>query len=160
MAFVNEYLSKEEKDMISKAELRDPRYIISKKYICPGKWTIDREKKMALIYCGELDREEHYKKVFTLICGELNNEHMISFTLVTNYYEHKEVESLRELHKVELVKKWKLIDYKIPNELLNKYSFDFFRKIILEALSVYRIDGNPQVQLSTKVFLEIEGDVE
>ncbi len=159
MNFVNEHLTKDEKEMISKAGLRDPRYVISKKYICPGRWTIDRENNIALIYCGELDREEYSKKVFVLICGELNNEHMISFTLVTNYYEHKEIDALRELYNVELVKKWKLIDYRIPNQLLNKYSFDLFVKIVEEALSVYRIDGNPQVQLSTKVFLEIEGDV-
>lgn len=74
--------------MIIEAKILDPRYSIAvKKYLNPRNWTIDRERNIALIYCGELDREEYYKKVFALLYKEFDNEHLISFVLVRKRFD-------------------------------------------------------------------------
>lgn len=157
MKFVNAYLSEEEKQIISKARLRDPRYKISQEYLNPSRWTIDRDNSIALMYCGVLDRDDYFKEVFTLVYKYFDNNYMLNFILVPKYYSREEELKLRELYGVELVKKWKLIGYEIPSKLEKEISVDLISEILTEALSAYGVNGNPEHELNVKAVIEIDG---
>ena len=90
MAFENAYLTEEEKQMFKDAGLTDPRGgLFRGKPFVPTVWTVDRENKIALIYCGVTDREEHQKKTFVLFYKKIDIEHMVRFTLIVDYFDEE-----------------------------------------------------------------------
>lgn len=49
MAFMNEYISEADKARIDFSKIKHP---INRNPIIPNKWTVDRERDIALIYLG------------------------------------------------------------------------------------------------------------
>jgi hypothetical protein len=154
MAFVNAYLTDEEKRIIEDAGIRDPRYKISKKYLKPSKWTIDREKNIVLINCGVADRDEYYKETFALIYKQMDNAHLVALTLTTDYFEKEKEKILLSEYGVSLIKKWIVIDYTIA-EGLNISNWEL-HDVLVEALTAYGINGKPNSVQSVKAFVEFE----
>lgn len=152
MAFVNAYLTDEEKRMIEEANIRDPRYKIAKKYLKPSKWTIDRENNIALINCGIADRDEYYKETFVLIYKQIDNEHLIALTLTTDYFEKEKEKMLAIEYNVNLVKKWIMLNCVIADTL--NITNRELRDILTDALTAYGVNGNPKHKLNVKAILE------
>jgi hypothetical protein len=151
MAFVNAYLTVEEKRMFEEAEIRDPRYKIAKEYLKPDKWTIDREKNIVLINCGVADRDEYYKETFALIISHFDDVHWISATLMREYGD--DCTELTEKYGAEIVK-WKILDLEIPNKLKDAVDNSYVYNLLSEALSAYGVNGNPKYKLNIKAILE------
>lgn len=152
MAFVNAYLTDEEKRMIEEANIRDPRYKITKKYLKPSKWTIDRENNIALINCGIADRDEYYKETFALIYKQIDNEHLIALTLVADYFEKEKEKMLAIEYNVNLVKKWIMLNCVIADTL--NITNRELRDILTDALTAYGVNGNPKHKLNVKAIFE------
>jgi hypothetical protein len=154
MAFVNAYLTDEEKRIIEDAGIRDPRYKISKKYLKPSKWTIDQEKNIVLINCGVADRDEYYKETFALIYKQMDNAHLVALTLTTDYFEKEKEKILLSEYGVNLIKKWIIIDCTIAEGL--NISNRELHDVLVEALTAYGVNGKPNSVQSVKAFVEFE----
>ncbi len=154
MAFVNAYLTVEEKRMFEEAEIRDPRYKIAKEYLKPDKWTIDREKNIVLINCGVADRDEYYKETFVLFYKQMDNEHLIVLTLTADYFEKEKEKMLRNEYSVNLVTKWIILDY-VKSDTLNITNQELCN-VLADALTTYGVDGKPNIVQSVKAFIEFE----
>lgn len=154
MAFVNAYLTEEEKKKFEESKVRDPRYKISKINLMPSKWTIDKENKMALIDCGVANRDEHWKKTFALIYKQIDNEHLIELTLIEKCPDYLTEKKLREKYNVKSVTKWEVFNYKMPEMLKNKISQEELFEILENALTGYEINGNPDKKYSFKALIQ------
>ncbi len=154
MAFVNAYLADEEKRIIEDAGIRDPRYKIAKKYLKPSKWTIDRGENIVLINCGVADRDEYYKETFALIYKQMDNNHLITLTLTTDYFEKEKEKMLANEHNVNLVKRWIVLDCAIADGL-NITTRELY-DVLAEALTAYGVNGKPNSVQSVKAFVEFE----
>lgn len=154
MAFVNAYLTVEEKRMFEEAKIRDPRYKIAKEYLKPNKWTIDRENNIALINCGIADRDEYDKETFALIYKQIDNEHLIVLTLTTDYFEKEKEKMLEIEYNVNLVKRWIVLNCVIADTLniTNQEVCD----ILADALTVYGVGGKLNSVQNVKAFIEFE----
>lgn len=158
MAFENAWLSEEEKKKFIEAKLRDPRFSIrSEKYLPASNWTIDRENNVALVYCGEYNRDEYDKKVFALLYKQIDNEHLINVVLTRRYFPLEIEKKWREKYEVNLVEKWKLLECKIPKDLKVEIDNDELYNILSDALSRYGINGHPERVQNVKALLEVEG---
>ncbi len=156
MAFVNAYLTEEEKKKFEESKVRDPRYKISKINLIPSEWTVDKENKMALIDCGIADRDEYWKQTFAFIYKQIDNDHLIKLTLIDGLPDGITEKQLRKQYNVNLVKKWKVYDFKIPEVLRSDLSDKKLFEILEEALTAYGINGNPEKTYSIKALLQIE----
>jgi hypothetical protein len=154
MAFVNAYLTVEEKKIIDASKIRDPRYQIAKKYLMPDKWTIDRENNIILINCGIADRDEYYKETFVLFYKQMDNEHLIVLTLTADYFEKEKEKMLRNEYSVNLVTKWIILDY-VKSDTLNITNQELCN-VLADALTTYGVDGKPNIVQSVKAFIEFE----
>lgn len=152
MAFVNAYLTEEEKEKFRTAKVRDPRWKFAGEYLIPSIWTVDRENKIALIDCGFADRDEYWKQTFALIYKQIDNEHLIILTLTTDYFEKEKEKELEIEYNVNLVKRWTILDCTITHTLniTNQKVCD----ILKDALTVYGVGGNPNRVQSVKAFVE------
>ena len=152
MAFVNAYLTEEEKEKFKAAKVRDPRWKLSEEYLIPSIWTVDKENNIALINCGVANRDEHWKKTFALLYKQIDNEHLIKLTLTTDYFEKEQEKELEIEYNVNLVKRWIILDCTIANTLniTNQKVCD----ILKDALTVYGVGGNPNRVQSVKAFVE------
>ena len=156
MAFVNAYLTEKEKEEFEKANIRDPRYsFLKNENLSLSYWTIDKQRKIALISCGIIDRDEPDKEKFALIYKHLDKDHFISFTLAYGHIENKYKTLLKQQYNVGLVKKWILKEISIPDNVLKKIQKNDIFTIIEEALCTYGVDGNPNSNDRVKAFLEI-----
>ncbi len=154
MAFVNAYLTVEEKKIIDASKIRDPRYQIAKKYLMPDKWTIDRENNIILINCGIADRDEYYKETFVLFYKQMDNEHLIVLTLTADYFEKEKEKMLRNEYNVNLVTKWIILDY-VKSDTLNITNQELCN-VLADALTTYGVNGKPNIVQSVKAFIEFE----
>lgn len=154
MSFVNAYLTEEEKAMFDEKKIPDPRWNLPKYCLKTNKWTIDKERRLALICCGVADRDEYEKQTFALFYKKLDNEHMISLTLIKKYFEDVKENMLRNEYNVNLVIKWIVHDRSKPKALniTNQELLD----ILADALTAYGVDGWPDEDYSVKAFIEFE----
>ena len=157
MIFENAWLSEKEKKEFIEAKLRDPRFSIrSGKYLPASNWTIDRENNIALVYCGESNREEHNKEVFVLLYKQMDNEHLISIVLTRKYFSLEEEKKWREKYDVKLVERWKLLECNLPQNLESEINIDELYNILSIALSRYGINGHPDRVHNVKALLGTE----
>lgn len=154
MAFVNAYLTEEEKVIFDEAKIPDPRWNLPKYCLKTNKWTIDKERGLALICCDVADRDEYEKKTFALFYKKLDNEHMISLTLIQKYFEDEKEKILRNEYNVNLVTKWIVHDWN-KTQTLNITNQELL-DILADALSAYGVDGCPDFEYSVKAFIEFK----
>ncbi len=154
MPFVNEYLTEEEKAIFDEAKIPDPRWNLPKYLFKTNKWTIDKERSLALICCGVADRDEYEKETFALFYKKLDNEHMISLTLIHKHIKDETEKILRNEYNVNLVTKWIVHDWSKPKTL--NITKQELLDILVDALSAYGVDGWPDVEYSVKAFVEFE----
>ncbi|MBQ7132394.1 MAG: hypothetical protein IJO29_07450 [Oscillospiraceae bacterium] len=153
MAFVNAYLTEEEKRMFEEAKIPDPRYNLAKIFLAPNKWTIDREKNIALIYCGVANRDEYYKECFVLICDRIGSENIISLTLKRISIEFQKQRKMQQIYNVDYVQSWDIINIDVPYSLKERFPNEALYHILEEVLTIYGIDGKPEHNRNIKVFL-------
>lgn len=121
MAFVNEFMSKEERGEFAAKAIKNPGNTLVT--LEATRWTIDREKNVFLIW-GYQEREESYDFYF-LLC--LNNTPM-SVKLSKTWIDRETCE-------------WQLLYIKIPEDLKEKTSEII--QSLKEALTVYGFNGSP-----------------
>ncbi len=154
MAFVNKYLSDEEKKMFEKAKLENPvRFHLEKNLLEPNEWTVDDERKIALINCGVADRENPEIETFAFINTNFKENDVLIFDMEEYYIDENEHEKLKKEYNVNLIINWKI--RKIYNLKSTKIfvSKDEFFKLLLESLTAYGVSGNPNFIPSVKVFI-------
>jgi len=154
MAFVNAYLTEEEKEKFREAKVLDPRWRSPKYCLEPTTWTVDEENKIALLNCGVANRDEHWKKTFALIYKQIDNEHLIELTLIEKCPDYLTEKKLREKYNVKAVTKWEVFDYKMPEMLKNKISQEELFEILENALTGYEINGKPDKKYSFKALIQ------
>lgn len=158
MAFENAWLSEEEKKKFVEAKLRDPRFSIrSEKYLPASNWTIDRENDVALVYCGVSSREDYRKEIFVLLYKKFDNEHSIRFTLTNQYFSDDKQKELEKEYGVKLIKRWRLLDYNMYANIGDIINETEILDILSNAMSSYGVDGDPDIKLSVKALIEVEG---
>ena len=143
MAFENAYLTEEEKWMFREAKIPVSPSLHGE-LLVPNQWTIDRDNKIALVYCGVEDREEHWKETFFLFYKSISTNQMIRLILIRNSYNLDEERILRGKYKVDGVIRWNISECKIPEKLKFVISSKkIITDLLTEVLSIYGIDGNP-----------------
>lgn len=154
MAFQNAYLTEEEKQMFREAKITDPSSLRGE-LLVPNQWTIDRCSKIALVYCGVEDREEHWKETFYLFYNSINTNQMIKLILIRNRLRLDEDRILREKYNVDGVVRWNISECVIPKKLKFVISSEKnVTELLTDMLSIYGIDGNPNDKFKIKIFLE------
>ena len=155
MAFVNKYLSDEEKKRFEEAKIENPvRFHLEDNLLKPSVWTVDEKKKIALVRCGIYDRENPEIETFAFINTDLKDDDILVFDIIQHSFDKEEDIKLKNKYNVDLVYNWELI--KINNLDLSHVvsSKDEFLQILEEALTAYCIDGNPKKIYKTKVFIK------
>lgn len=155
MAFVNAYLTDEEKNAFEEAEIPDPRWNLPKYCLKPWKWTVDKERGIALIDCGIADREDYTIRTLAFINTCIENQQILSFEITHYYLDDKEEEELKKKYNVNLIKNWKVLSI---NHLENSdiiHSYNEFFELLSEALSAYGISGNPNSEVISKALIEV-----
>lgn len=153
MAFVNAYLTDEEKKAFDEAKIPDPRWGLPKYILNARQWTVDRERGIALINCGVADREKYEIKTFAFINTQIDKRQILSFEITHYYLDDKKEEELIKKYNVNLIKNWKVLSV---NHLYNSNivnSHNEFLKLLSEALTAYGIDGDPKFIPNVKVFV-------
>lgn len=153
MAFVNAYLTEEEKAKFNEAKIPDPRWNSPKYYLEPWKWTVDKERGIALINCGIENRDEHNIETFILIDTQIEKKEILSFKLKTANMGN---DALTKKYGVNMVLIWHLISI---NGLENSdivSSVEEFVDLLSEALTVYGSSGNPGFIPNVKALIEID----
>lgn len=154
MPFVNAYLTEEEKSIFDETKIPDPRWNLPKYCLRINKWTIDKERRLALICCGVADRDEYEKETFALFYKKLGCECMISLTLIHKHIKDETEKILRNEYNVNLVTQWIVHDWSKPNTL--NITKQELLDILADALSAYGVDGWPDADYSVKAFIEFE----
>lgn len=119
-----------------------------------NKWTIDKEKVLALICCGVADRDEYEKETFALFYKKIDIEHMSSLTLIRKFFKDEKEKMLKNEYNVNLVTKWIVHDWN-KSQTLNITKQELC-DILSDALSAYGVDGWPDIEYSVKAFIEFE----
>lgn len=156
MAFVNAYLTEEEKKAFEEAKIPDPKWGVSKYLLKPSRWTIDRERGIALINCGVADRENYEIETFAFINIQLEKKEILSFEIKGKYLSEEEENPLMKMYNVDMVKKWKVLKIKKldKSEIVNSHK-DFL-ELLSKALSAYGISGNPNSKVISKALVELD----
>ncbi len=123
-------------------------------YLPSASWIIDREKNIVLIDCGVLSRDDYRQVVFALLYKKLDNDHLISFTLMRTGFTDEEADVLKKNYNVSSVRKWKILKCGFPEKLERIANRTVVYDILADAMSVYGLDGNPNVSLDTKAIIE------
>lgn len=153
MAFVNAYLTDEEKSRLDEAKIPDPRWNLPKYCLKLRKWTVDTKRGIALIDCGIADRENYSIRTFAFIDTCIENRQILSFEITHYYLDDKEEEELKKKYNVNLIKNWKILNINSfsCSNIVTSYS-DFF-ELLAEALTAYGVDGDPEYVSNVKVFV-------
>jgi len=153
MAFVNAYLTEEEKEKFNEAKIPDPRWNLPKYCLKLRKWTVDNERGIALINCGVADRENYEIETFAFVNTHIEKRQILSFEMKHYYLDDKKEEELIKKYNVNLIKNWKIlsINHLDHSDIVNSYN-EFF-ELLSEALTVYGIDGDPKFVPNVKVFI-------
>ena len=85
MSFINQYLTNKEKQAFAEAKIADPRWNLPKYCLIPYKWTVDRERNIALVNCGIADRECYEIKTFAFLNTNLEKKQILSFQMLNSY---------------------------------------------------------------------------
>ena len=155
MAFINKYLSDEEKRRFEEAKIENPvRFHLEKNLLEPNEWTVDAERKIALINCGVADRENPEIETFAFINTDLKENDILIFDMVEYYIDEDEHEKLKKEYSVNLIinrEVRKIYNLKNSKIIVSK---DEFYKILEEALTAYGVSGNPDYIPNVKVFVK------
>ncbi len=154
MAFVNAYLTEEEKEKFNEAKIPDPRWNLPKYCLEPWKWTVDKDRGIALINCGVADRENYKIETFAFINTQIEKHQTLSFEIINKSI--KKEEELKKKYDVDCVEKWELID--IHNLKISAIvsSIEGFVELLSEALNVYGINGKINSSYNVKALLEVK----
>ena len=156
MNFTNQYLTNEEKQAFAEAKITDPRWNLPKYYLIPFKWTVDKERNIALVNCGIADRECSEIKTFAFLNTNPEKKQILSFQMVNFYLSQTEEEILKKKYNVNLILNWKVI--KIVNLKKSNIfsSYEEFVMLLSEALSAYGVNGNPEFISNVKAFIKLD----
>lgn len=77
----------------------------------PSRWTIDREKNIALINCGVADRENYEIETFAFVNIQVEKQEILSFEIKGIYLREEEENPLIKMHNVDMVKIWKVLKF-------------------------------------------------
>lgn len=137
MAFVNAYLTDEEKKAFEEAKIPDPRWGVSKYLLKPSRWTIDREKNIALINCGVADRENYEIETFAFVNIQVEKQEILSFEIKGIYLREEEENPLIKMHNVDMVKIWKVLKINKLDKSKIVNSHKDFLELLSKALSAF-----------------------
>lgn len=164
--FINTYLTYDEKERFAEAKIKDPINPFTKRgfllpakknYLTPSRWTKDITNKIALIYCGNTNPDEHNKQTFAVIYKEINAKNVIITTLIykprSTAFSKEEYDALRIKYHVGILTKWEMVDLHIPKELRSVLTNEEIYSIITDALCGYG-DNGKQVY-NVQAFLDI-----
>ncbi|HAG10268.1 MAG TPA: hypothetical protein DCK76_02510 [Desulfotomaculum sp.] len=121
MAFVNEFLTREERAEFAAKAIKNPGNMLTA--LEATRWTIDREKNIFLIW-GFQERKETYDYYFLLGWNNIP----ISVRLSKTWIDRETCE-------------WKLFYIKLPDDLKEKTGEII--QSLKDALSVYGFNGSP-----------------
>lgn len=155
MAFVNKYLTDEEKKRFEELKIENPvRFRLVDNLLDPVNWTVDEERKIALVECGIRDREMHEIKTYAFINTEIKEKDILVFDIIRNFILPEQQEKLKKEYNVDAVVNWKLKE--VYNLDLSHVisSKDEFYQILEEALSAYGINGMPDCNYSVKAIIK------
>ena len=160
MAFVNAYLTDEEKSRFDEAKIPDPRWNLPKYCLEPCKWTADKERGLALINCGVADRENYEIETFAFVNIKTKEHLMMSFELINKNIKKEEKIVLKKKYGVDLVERWELISINNLKEMSIVSSLEDFVKLLTEALEAYGVGGKVNRNYNVKALVEVkcEGD--
>lgn len=156
MAFVNAYLTEEEKAKLNEAKIPDPRWNLPKYCLKLRKWTIDNERGIALINCGVSDRENYEIETFAFINTQMEERLILSFEMINKSIKKEEMPDLKKKYNVDLVEKWKLITIHNFKKSAIISSIEEFVRLLSEALDVYGVDGEVSRSYNVKALVEVE----
>jgi hypothetical protein len=155
MAFINKYLTDEEMKRFAEAKIKNPvRFNLANNLLNPYDWTVDEERKIALINCGVADREQPDVETFAFINTDLKDNDILVFDMAKYYIDENEIERLKKKYNVNTIANWEI--RKIDNLESTKIvgSKDEFLNILEEALTAYGVSGNPRYIPNVKVFIK------
>ena len=153
MAFVNAYLTEEEKAKFNEAKIPDPRWNSPKYCLEPWKWTIDKERGIALINCGVENRDEHNIVTFALIDIQIEKRKILSFKLKS---ANMGSDILAKKYCVNMVLIWHLKNISNIENSDIVSSMDEFIDLLSEALTAYGSSGKPGFIPNVKALIEID----
>lgn len=155
MAFVNAYLTEEEKEKFREAKVLDPRWNLPKYCLDPRKWTIDKERGLALINCGVADRENYEIETFAFVNIKMEDHLVLSLELINQNIKKEEMVALKKKYAVDLVEKWKLISIDNLEKLSIVSSIEEFVRLLSEALDAYGVGGEVNRSYDVKALVEV-----
>lgn len=153
MGFVNAYLTDEEKVKFSEAKITDPRWNLPKYCLEPWKWTVDKERGIALINCGVENRDEHNIVTFALIDIQIEKRKILSFKLKS---ANMGSDILAKKYCVSMVLIWHLISISNIENSDIVSSMEEFIDLLSEALTAYGSSGKPGFIPNVKALIEID----
>ena len=155
MAFVNAYLTEDEKANLNEAKIPDPRWNLHKYCLKLRKWTIDTERGIALINCGVADRENYEIETFAFVNTRTEAQLVLSFELINQSIKKAEMPALKKKYAVDLVEKWKLVRIDNPKNSAIVSSIEEFVSLLSEALDAYGVDGEVNRNYNVKALIEL-----
>lgn len=156
MAFVNAYLTEEEKEKFNEAKIPDPRWNLPKYCLKLRKWTVDYERGIALINCGVADREKYEIETFAFINMQTEEPLVLSFEIINKSIKKEEMSDLKKKYNVDLVEKWELISIHNLKKSAIVSSIEEFVRLLSETLDVYGVDGEINRSYNVKALVEVE----
>jgi hypothetical protein len=156
MAFVNAYLTEEEKEKFNEAKITDPRWNLPKYCLEPWKWTVDKERGIALINCGVADRENYKIETFAFINTQIEIHQILSFEIVNKSIKKEKEIELKKKYDVDWVEKWELIDIHNLKASAIVSSIEKFVELLSDALNVYGINGKIDSSYNVKALVEVK----
>ena len=154
VAFVNAYLTDEEKKAFDEAKIPDPRWGLPKYILNARQWTVDRERGIALINCGVADRENYEIETFAFIDTQIEKRQILSFEIVNKGMKKEEKELLKIKYDVDIVENWQLISINNLKDSTIVSSMEKFILLLSESLTVYGINGRINRKYSVKALIE------
>lgn len=135
------------------AKIIDPRWNLPKYCLEPWKWTVDKERGIALINCGVEDRDEHNIETFVLIDAQIEKRKILSFKLKT---ANMGSDILAKKYGVSMVLIWHLISISNLENSDIVSSIEEFIELLSEALTAYGSSGKPGFIPNVKALVEID----
>jgi len=143
MGFSNEYLTDDEKKLISETEHYALTHYEDGHYVClADTCTVDRKKKIWLLsYAFDYDINPKIDGMpFVLFWGNINKNSMIELSL---WYVGKERnKQIKEKYSTDLLKYWSIKDVKVPAKLGIEKSQ--IKKELEKIMTAYGICGDPR----------------
>lgn len=148
MAFVNAELTDEEKIAYEKSGVSRYGSCFSRMDV-PRRWTIDRERGIALVDYGIVDRDYPQMENFAFVNTDLEKKEVLFFITEKLCMSESEEKSLKELYGVDKVRKYRVSTRHSDISIINSASE--FKELLLEAMTCYEARYSRYEDYSVKI---------